>query len=120
MPGLLPVTPLIRLYLGAEDLDLCRIAKHGRRLPGQTNADQDLICTQPWITAVRSVSSGVGHSARLKKNRLIYQLAFGSVRAGRKERAQLIRAQRGRLRLLWRDPTGAVSKFPLFLLEYFD
>ena len=42
------------------------------------------------------------------------------MRAGRKERAQLIRAQRGRLRLLWRDPTGAVSKFPLFLFEYFD
>ena len=37
---------------------------------------------------------------------------IGSARAGRGEREHLRRAQRGRLLLLWRDPTGAVV-FPL-------
>ena len=64
--------------------------------------------------------SRAGSAPSQKRCLIVRGAAFGSVRAGRKERAQLIRAQGGRLRLLWRDPTGAVSKFPLFLLEYFD
>ena len=62
--------------------------------------------------------SRAGSDPSQKRCLILRGAAFGSVRAGRKKRAQLIRAQRGRLRLLWRDPTGAVS-FPVIFVGIF-